>query len=357
MATLEISHIRRDGGTQPRDVISLTVAQDYAEAIADGAILPPVTVFYDGTDYWLADGFHRVEAVGEYLKRTTIEADIRQGTQRDAILYSCSANTSHGWRRTNDDKRRAITRLLSDSEWSRWSDSDIRKHCNVSLDMVQRYRASITYRTVSEKPPTPAPAVPDAVRARAREIEDGGGVPRFYKNRHGSVSVMRTDKIGTRSGRSGDAPDKGFTEPAADPLPGRGSRQLRTYLNERRAGADTKAAAEKAGIPIGEAELHDEAEAEGEYADVIALPERVEPLRYEPVALDPTTGHPLLLAVGDVFAQVAAWPSASDVLAMCEVDLGDTIQPEQIANTAAWMAEFTAGYPNRVLRRDRSDVA
>jgi hypothetical protein len=80
-------------------------------------------------------------------------------------------------------------------------------------------------------------------------------------------------------------------------------------------------------------------------------------VRYEPIAIDPTTEQPLLLAVSDVFAQVAAWPSASDVLAMCEVDLGDTIPPDQIASAAAWMAEFAAGYPSRVLRKVQSNVA
>jgi hypothetical protein len=45
-------------------------------------------------------------------------ADVRQGTLRDAILYSCSANAAHGMRRTNADKRRAVLRLLEDPEWN-----------------------------------------------------------------------------------------------------------------------------------------------------------------------------------------------------------------------------------------------
>ena len=28
----------------------------------EGAIFPPVTVFFDGEHFWLADGFHRVQA-------------------------------------------------------------------------------------------------------------------------------------------------------------------------------------------------------------------------------------------------------------------------------------------------------
>ena len=54
----------------------------------------------------------------------TLEADVHPGGKRDAILYSCSANTAHGARRTNEDKRRSVERLLLDAEWgqrsSRW---------------------------------------------------------------------------------------------------------------------------------------------------------------------------------------------------------------------------------------------
>lgn len=51
----------------------------------------------------------------------TIAVDVRPGSQRDAILYSLGANAAHGRRRTNADKRRAVQRMLSDEEWSRWS--------------------------------------------------------------------------------------------------------------------------------------------------------------------------------------------------------------------------------------------
>ncbi|MBT3274957.1 MAG: streptomycin biosynthesis regulator, partial [Spirochaetales bacterium] len=47
-----------------------------------------------------------------------IDADIRQGTQQDAVLHSVGANAAHGARRTNDDKRLAVKTLLCDGEWS-----------------------------------------------------------------------------------------------------------------------------------------------------------------------------------------------------------------------------------------------
>ncbi|MBX7219625.1 MAG: hypothetical protein K1Y36_06750, partial [Blastocatellia bacterium] len=55
---LYIDQIRIDGGTQPRTEINLDVVADYAETLKQ-KVLPSVDVFFDGTDYWLADGFHR----------------------------------------------------------------------------------------------------------------------------------------------------------------------------------------------------------------------------------------------------------------------------------------------------------
>ena len=143
MTRLRIDQIRLDGGTQmrvgPRNPEALT---DYKNAIQDGAHLPPVIVFHDGRDYWLADGFHRWSAHKE-LDLRDIEVDIREGTKRDAILYSVGANASHGLRRTNADKRRAVETLLKDAEWGAWSDSEIGRRAHVDHKTVAKVRAEL----------------------------------------------------------------------------------------------------------------------------------------------------------------------------------------------------------------------
>lgn len=153
---IELEKIRIDGGTQPRAELNQATVEEYAEAIKGGASLPPVTLFYDGAHYWLADGFHRyfgAKAAG----RTTIHEDITPGTLRDAILYSLSANSKHGLRRSNADKRRAVQTLLDDPEWSKWSSNEIAKRCAVGVDMVIALRNSslsetkVTERTVTTK--------------------------------------------------------------------------------------------------------------------------------------------------------------------------------------------------------------
>lgn len=127
---LALTSIRVDGGTQTRAAIDWMVVGEYADAMRGGASFPPVTVFYDGSDYWLADGFHRYHAASK-TALPTIPADVRQGTRRDAVLHSVGVNDTHGLRRTNADKRRAVETLLRDAEWVLWSDREIARRCAV----------------------------------------------------------------------------------------------------------------------------------------------------------------------------------------------------------------------------------
>lgn len=141
-----------DGGTQSRAVINVRVVEDYAEAMRLGEVFDPIIVFFDGLKHWVADGFHRVLAAKKVDGKRTILADVRQGTQRDAILYSLGANAKHGLQRTDDDKRRAVQRMLDDPEWSRWSTSEIARQCKVAPSTVSRMRAAIS---VSDKDSVP----------------------------------------------------------------------------------------------------------------------------------------------------------------------------------------------------------
>ncbi len=59
---LDLEEIRRDGGTQPRAKIDLQHIKRLEEQMENGQEIEPVVIFYDGDDYWLADGFHRWNA-------------------------------------------------------------------------------------------------------------------------------------------------------------------------------------------------------------------------------------------------------------------------------------------------------
>ena len=140
---IPIARIRLDGGTQPRAALDFEAIEDYSEAMSAGAKFPPVTVFFDGTDYWLADGFHRVKAAYA-AGYDTIECEVRQGTVKEAQWYSFSANRTNGLRRTNQDKQRAVKAALLHPNSSGISDRAIGRHVGVSHNMVAEWRLHLS---------------------------------------------------------------------------------------------------------------------------------------------------------------------------------------------------------------------
>lgn len=142
MKKINILNIRIDGGTQPRQEINYDVVKDYAELMRDGVVFPPVTVFFDGAEYWLADGFHRYH--GHKSNATaTIEAEVINGSVDDAEEYSFTANGGRGNDLTKEDKKAIIRRMLLKERYAEWSQERIAKHVHVSAMFVSRVKASM----------------------------------------------------------------------------------------------------------------------------------------------------------------------------------------------------------------------
>jgi hypothetical protein len=74
----------------------------------------------------------------------TYPCEVRQGTRREAVLFSVGANASHGLRRTNADKERAVKVLLSDDEWKEWGDREIASRCGVTHPFVGQIRKGLS---------------------------------------------------------------------------------------------------------------------------------------------------------------------------------------------------------------------
>lgn len=141
--TIPISLIRINSGSQSRAVTDRRTVEEYAEAWKSDADFPPVDLFACGSDYFPGDGIHRI--LGARLAgRTVILAYIYRGDERDAFLHACSANHAHGLRRTNQDKRHMVTRILNDKEWVKWSDRRIAEQCGVSAQFVANVRGELT---------------------------------------------------------------------------------------------------------------------------------------------------------------------------------------------------------------------
>lgn len=196
LETIELAKITVDQAAQPRSAIEVDRVTEYTEDMDRGAVFPPLVLFHDGKRYFLADGFHRFYAATN-AGRKAIQAEVHQGTLRDAVLFSCGANAAHGMRRTNEDKRRAVAKLLDDPEWSKWSDQEIGRRCAVDPKTVAALRKELTQEIQSE---------------------------RTYVDKHGNESTMDTARIGWRAPAISELPPDG-------PLIAKGLREIERYVD------------------------------------------------------------------------------------------------------------------------------
>ncbi len=113
----------------------------YTDALKDGGELPRILIFEDfdpatGTsERRLADGQHRLAA---HVKagRTHIEAEIRQGNRRDAMLAMAASN--NGLLLTNKQKHELAYMMVG--LCPDWTDNRIRTHTGLSIKVISDER-------------------------------------------------------------------------------------------------------------------------------------------------------------------------------------------------------------------------
>lgn len=146
------SEIRADGDTQSRSANDPATADEYAAIYREACeakckhpcdALPELDAVFDGTAYWLYDGFHRLYAAklaGLDLLRVRILA----GTVHDARWLASAANRTHGLRRTNADKKKAVGMAFACEKSRGMSDRALAEHCGVSNTFVSETRARLS---------------------------------------------------------------------------------------------------------------------------------------------------------------------------------------------------------------------
>jgi hypothetical protein len=142
MKKLNLEAIRLDGETQARVALDSDQVAEYAEAMRDGDKFPAIVVFHDGSDYWLADGFHRYHATKQ-LGHASVEAEVKTGTKEEAQIYSFGANARRGLSTNPEDNRSIITRMLAHPISSTWTLGEVARHVGVSKMTVSRVKASL----------------------------------------------------------------------------------------------------------------------------------------------------------------------------------------------------------------------
>lgn len=171
---LKLTQIRTDGGTQARVKMCPDTIAEYASKMSDGVVLPEIVVFFDKTEYWLADGFHRYFAA-KSNGDLEIECEVKDGTVEDAMLYSFSANGGRGLSMTPEDNHSIVSRMLAHPKWRAWTDKQIAKHIHVSNSTVGRIRRRLEDADKIEKRPN-----------------------KKYIDKYGNESIMNVGKIGRK---------------------------------------------------------------------------------------------------------------------------------------------------------------
>jgi transposase len=149
--TLNLLNIRIDGGTQAREELNQEAVADYAEKMRDGEVFPPVSVFFDGSEYWLVDGFHRYFATKSNGK-TSIDAEVENGTLKEAIRASWKANGKRGLNLNSADTKKIMLAMFADEVTKTWSNRQIAEYVGVSHSTVNRLKSSLEQSSTKKKP-------------------------------------------------------------------------------------------------------------------------------------------------------------------------------------------------------------
>ena len=164
---LPVVEIEASAATQTRYRIDPTTVEEYAAAYRNGQILPELTVFAEkgSKRYLLADGFHRL-AAAKRVGHETVACQIQRGGVREALQHALGANDEHGLRRSNKDKRNAVTLALKDPEWLSWSNAMIGRLCRVDDKTVAKVREDLVVAGEIEEQDTVKETVAGKVRER-----------------------------------------------------------------------------------------------------------------------------------------------------------------------------------------------
>ena len=136
---VSLTDIRIDGKTQARKNIDPHWVLGMVENMKIGIIYDPVQARFDGSTYWLTDGFHRYHAYTQ-LGIKEIEVAYLPGSQFDAQLDAIKANNKHGKPLTREDKENRVLMALDCVLVEDKSNYAIAKLCEVSQSFVAAVR-------------------------------------------------------------------------------------------------------------------------------------------------------------------------------------------------------------------------
>ena len=189
MRKVKLDAIRIDGGTQCRVVVDQPTVYSYLENMKDGDEFPPMETVFDGSTYWLTDGFHRWHAY-KLLGVKEVEIKYKPGTKEEAVIEALKANSKHGKTLTNEDKRNKVQMALSIPGYEEKSNYEIAKLCGLSQSFVASVRDPETKKRQDEN--------------RKRSAEKKAGVASPTSNPEPTASPTSTEP----DPHAGETPDE-----------------------------------------------------------------------------------------------------------------------------------------------------
>jgi hypothetical protein len=139
MRNVKLNDIRIDGGTQCRVVLNQTKIYEYVERMKEGDEFPLIEARFDGSTYWLSDGFHRYHSF-KLLGMKEITINYKPGTKDDAFLDALKANGKHGLTLTIEDKTNKVKMALEHDLTKDKTNYELAKICMVSQPFVASVR-------------------------------------------------------------------------------------------------------------------------------------------------------------------------------------------------------------------------
>ena len=136
---ISIESIIIDRQYQGRATTDAAVVGHYFEAMEHGDIFPPLEVYEVNFDYFLIDGFHRLEAYRRFGAKS-VDAYVTEGTADQAMVAALTANQSHGLQLSNADKRLLVKRASVHPSFQELSDRELAKKLRVSPPFVAKIK-------------------------------------------------------------------------------------------------------------------------------------------------------------------------------------------------------------------------
>ncbi len=207
-----VEDIVLDERCQARATVDHEAVAEYAEAYGAGATLPPLEVWSVSGKLYLVDGFHRFPAAAKAGVTFLRVRVVGQGTLDEAVWYATSVNQTHGVRRTNEDKRRAVRMALESPIGQEQSTAALAQHLGVSRPFVAKLRSEWEAAQTAARAPQGATVAPSAPAA-----PEGSEPPP-----QGATVAPSAPK---RTGRDGKryparlAPEEPTPTPTAQPMP------------------------------------------------------------------------------------------------------------------------------------------